>query len=252
MKKKNNLWKRFGEEVVIAVLIVVCAYLVFNLNNLEPTLYDVFDVHLGSKASYPIVKLTKQFLKVALLACFSSLFFGIAIGLFCFTSIGKEFRPIIDKIATILRAFPEIAMLRFVIPLMGLGVGPTIVALTVHGVLPIIFAVLSGIDNIDPNLIKVAKGMGMNKWQIMKQIEIPLALPVIVSGLRVALNSCIGGSTLATSTGAEGLGLLLGAGQEMYNIIYILEAAILICLFSLIADRTLRRIESRMNHTVNV
>ena len=166
--------------------------------------------------------------------------------------MGKEFRPVVEKVSTVMRAFPEIAMLRFVVPLLGLGIMPTIVALTAHGVLPIIFSVLSGVDNIDPNLIKVAKGMGMDKWQIMRKVQLPLALPVIISGLRVAMISCIGGSTLATSTGAEGLGILLNAGQEAYNVVFIMECAVLICLMSLITDRSLRRLESRMNHTVNV
>lgn len=252
MKKKNTFWKRFGEEIIIAVLIFLFVYLVMNFNRLEPDIYRIFDIHVGSVGNYNIPKLTRQFLSVAVLACVSSLVFGIAIGIFCFTRIGKEFRPVIDKVSTVMRAFPEIAMLRFVVPLLGLGIKPTIVALTAHGVLPIIFAVLSGVDNIDPNLIRVAKGMGMNKWQIMFKVQLPLALPVIISGLRVAMISCIGGSTLATSTGAEGLGILLSAGQEAYNVVFIMECAVLICLMSLIADRSLRRLESRMNHTVNV
>lgn len=252
MKKKKHLWKRFGEEIIIAVLILLFVYLVLNFNRLEPDIYRVFDIHVGSVGTYSIPKLTRQFLTVAVLACISSLVFGIAIGMFCFTKVGKEFRPVVEKVSTVMRAFPEIAMLRFVVPLLGLGIMPTIVALTAHGVLPIIFSVLSGVDNIDPNLIKVAKGMGMDKWQIMRKVQLPLALPVIISGLRVAMISCIGGSTLATSTGAEGLGILLNAGQEAYNVVFIMECAVLICLMSLITDRSLRRLESRMNHTVNV
>lgn len=251
MKKIKKFWKNFGEEIIILALVIALVYLVLNFNSLEPDIYRVFNIKVGSVGTYPIPKLTKQFLTVAVLACISSLVVGLAIGIFCFTKVGREFRPVVEKVSTVLRAFPEIAMLRFVIPLLGLGIMPSVVALTAHGVLPIIFAVLSGVDNIDPNLIKVAKGMGMNKWQIMRKVQLPLALPVIVSGLRVSMISCIGGSTLATSTGAEGLGILLSAGQETYNVVFIMECAVLICLMSLITDRSLRRLENRMNHTVN-
>ena len=251
MKKKNSLWKRFGEEIIIGSLIILLLYLVFNLNRWEPIICDYLNINLAVVNAYNIPKLTGTFLQVAIISCISSTVIGILIGLFCFTKIGKEFRIIIDKVSTILRAFPEIAMLRFVVPLLGLGVLPAVIALTAHGVLPIIFSVIAGIDNIDPNLVKVAKGMGMNKYQIMSKVQLPLDLPVIISGLRVAMISCIGGSTLATTTGAGGLGILLHAGQESYNVVYIMECALLICLMSLITDRSLRRLESRMNHAVN-
>ena len=117
------------------------------------------------------------------------------------------------------------------------------IALTMHGILPIIFAVTSGIDNVDPILTKVAKGLGMKEYQILLKIKLPMAIPVIVSGMRVSLISCIGGATLASASGGEGLGVLLKAGQDTYNVVLIMECAIIICLISLIVDKTLRKIE---------
>lgn len=244
--KKESRCRKYKEDISIIILVILCVYLVFNFNALEPTIYKVFDIHLGNVGQYNIVKLTRQFMIVALGSSFFSIIFGLMIGLFCFIEIGKEFKVIVDKLATVLRAFPEIAMIYFVIPFLGLGVWPSIVALTMHGVLPIIFAVTSGIDNIDPMLEKVAKGLGMKEQQILLKVKLPLAVPVIVSGMRVALISCIGGATLASASGGEGLGVLLKAGQDTYNVVLIMECAIIICLISLIVDKALRRIESRL------
>lgn len=244
--KKENGWRKYKEGISIIILVILCVYLVFYFNELEPAIYKIFDIHLGNVGQYNIVKLTRQFLIVALWSSFFSIIFGLTIGLFCFTGTGKEFRVIIDKLATVMRAFPEIAMIYFVIPFLGLGVWPSVTALTMHGILPVIFAVTSGIDNVDPVLIKVAKGLGMKEYQILLKVKFPMAVPVIVSGMRVSLISCIGGATLASASGGEGLGVLLKAGQDTYNVVLIMECAIIICLISLIVDKTLRRIESRL------
>ena len=205
---------------------------------------------MGNVGSYSITKLTRQFLTVALYSCGFSLILGFIIGFGCFTPLGKPFRPVVDKVAMVFRAFPDVAMVRFIVPLMGLGVWPSVVALTTHGILPIIFAVTSGVDNIDKGLLNAAKGMGMTRGQIMTRVQFPLALPVIISGLRVSLISCIGGATIATASGGEGLGLLLGVGLETYNVVLIMECAVLICLMSLIVDRLLRRVETVLTHGV--
>lgn len=243
--------KNAVDWIIIAALFFAFLFLTFRLNSMEPWIYTTFDIHVGNAGSYAIPKLTGQFVRVAVLGCLCSLVFGLAISLFCYTPVGWEFRPVIDKVSTALRAFPDIAMLRFVIPLLGLGVVPTVIALTAHGVLPIIFATLAGIDNIDPSYIKVAKGMGMSKWQIMFKVQLPMAIPVIISGLRVSLISCIGGATLARSAGGGGLGILLSAGMDTYNVVLIMECAVLICLLSLLTDKSLLKLEEKMTQGRN-
>lgn len=246
--RKGVFWGRHGDIVETLLLMAFFVYLVFNFNELEPAIQEFFGIHVGDSGSYNIVKLTCQSLTVAALGSFFSVLLGIAIGFFCFSRLGREFRPIVEKVAIVLNTFPAIAMICFVVPLLGLGVWPTVVALMVHGMLALIFAVLSGIDNINPNYIRVAKGMGMTGWQIMWKVRIPLALPVIVSGLRVSLISCIGGSTLARYSGGEGLGVLLKAGQDTYNVVLIMECAVLVCLMSLISDKGLRTLEKRLSY----
>lgn len=242
MKNKISLY-----TVSIISMLSVLLYFLNNLSTIEPKIYTLLDVKVGAVIKFNVAHLTRQFLFIAGISSLLSLTLGLLTGLFYISNFGREFRKIIETISTILKSFPEIAILRFVIPLLGLGVWPSIIALTAHGILPVIFSTISGIENIDKTLIKTAKGIGMSKSQIFNKVIIPLSIPVIISGFRLTVISCIGGATIASSTGAEGLGLLLKAGQETYNVVLIFECATVILLLSLISDFTLRLAEYKMS-----
>lgn len=242
MKNKISLY-----TVSIVSMLSILLYFLNNLSTIEPKIYTLLDVKVGAVIKFNVAHLTRQFLFIAGISSLLSLTLGLLTGLFCISNFGREFRKIIETISTILKSFPEIAILRFVIPLLGLGVWPSIIALTAHGILPVIFSTISGIENIDKTLIKTAKGIGMSKSQIFNKVIIPLSIPVIISGFRLTVISCIGGATIASSTGAEGLGLLLKAGQETYNVVLIFECATVILLLSLISDFTLRLAEYKMS-----
>ncbi len=230
----------------VFIMFFILIYFLCNLNSIEPIIYKVLNVNVGNPAKYNVAYLTKQFLFVAGISTGISLVLGVTIGIFCSSDFGKEFNEIIEAISTILKSFPEIAMIRFIVPLLGLGAWPSIIALVTHGVLPVIFSTTSGIENVDKNLIKAAKGIGLSNYQIFTKIVLPLSIPVIISGFRVTVISCIGGATIASSAGAEGLGILLKAGQETYNIVLIFECALVILLLSLISDFTLKIAEHKI------
>ncbi len=242
---KNRI---FSYIMGIVFMLSILFYFLENLSTIEPIIYTLLNVKVGTAIKFNVAHLTRQFLFVAGISSLLSLTLGLFIGLFCVSNFGKEFKKIIEIISTILKSFPEIAILRFIIPLLGLGVWPSIIALTVHGILPVLFSTISGVENIDKTLIKTAKGLGMSKFQVFNKIIIPLSIPVVLSGFRITVISCIGGATIASSTGAEGLGLLLKAGQETYNIVLIFECAIVILLLSLISDFTLRLAEYKMSN----
>ncbi len=232
--------KVFMYIVSIIVMLFILIYFLTNLATIEPKIYRLLDVRVGNAAKYNVAYLTKQFLFVAGISTIISLVAGLLIGIFCTSKYGSGFKEIIEIISTIMKAFPEIAMLRFIVPLLGLGAWPSIIALVAHGVLPVIFSTISGIENVDKELIKSAKGLGMSGYQIFSKLIMPLSIPVIISGFRVTVISCIGGATIASSTGAEGLGILLKAGQETYNIVLIFECAAVILFVSLISDFALK------------
>lgn len=115
--------------------------------------------------------------------------------------------------------------------------------------LPIVFATMAGLRNVSESYIEVGKGMGMTKKQILWKIQLPLAIPVILSGMRTALIICIGAATLAFSTGAGGLGLLIQTGCSTYNTVYIMEGTIPICVIAILMDQILRKIEKHAYRT---
>ena len=115
--------------------------------------------------------------------------------------------------------------------------------------LPIVFATMAGLRNVPGTYLEVGKGLGMTKRQILWKVQIPVAIPVILSGMRTALIICIGAATLAFSTGAGGLGLLIQTGCSTYNTVYILEGTVPICIIAILMDQVLRKVEKHAYRT---
>ncbi|MGD7789642.1 ABC transporter permease [Propionibacteriaceae bacterium Y1700] len=112
------------------------------------------------------------------------------------------------------RAIPTLGLLVLVVTLMGSGVAPVLLALTVLAVPPILNATATGVSEADPGAVQASRAMGMNAWQMITQVELPLALPLIVSGLRNATLQVVSTATVAALAAAGGLGRLVVDGQR--------------------------------------
>jgi osmoprotectant transport system permease protein len=110
------------------------------------------------------------------------------------------------------QAFPSVALLAFIFTYTGLGFTPTVIALVLYALLPIVRNTMVGLTTIDPAVVEAARGMGMTRLQTLLRVEIPLALPVIFAGLRTALVLVVGTATLANFIGGGGLGDVISAG----------------------------------------
>lgn len=150
--------------------------------------------------------------------------------------------PIIG-IASVFQTIPSLALLGLVIPLLGIGWLPAIVALTIYGLLPIIRNTYTGIMNVDKVMKEAGIAMGMTNLQVLLKVEIALALSVIMAGIRTAAVFIIGVATLAALIGAGGLGDLIFRGIAMVNTPLILSGAIPAALLALIVDAVLERVE---------
>ncbi len=109
-------------------------------------------------------------------------------------------------VAGVLQTIPTLAVLAIMIPIFGVGKTPAIVALFIYVLLPILNNTVLGVKNIDKNVIQAGQSMGMTKFQLMKDVEMPLALPLIISGIRLSSVYVISWATLASYVGAGGLG----------------------------------------------
>jgi osmoprotectant transport system permease protein len=145
--------------------------------------------------------------------------------------------------AGILQTIPSIALLGFMIPLLGIGAKPAIVALLIYALLPIIRNTYTGIIGIDRHIIEAAKALGMSKRQVLFRVELPLAMPVLLAGIRTATVINVGVATLASYIAAGGLGEFIFGGISLNNSNMILAGAIPAALLAIILDFLLSRLQ---------
>ncbi|MEH2257038.1 ABC transporter permease [Nostoc sp.] len=157
-------------------------------------------------------------------------------------------QPILG-IANILQTIPSLALFGLLIPVPiigGIGAVPAIVALTVYSLLPIIRNTYTGITSVDPAIREAGRGMGMTDRQLLLQVEIPLALGVILAGVRLATVIAIGIATIAAAIGAGGLGVFIFRGISVVNDQLILAGAVPAAAIALLADFTIGWMENKL------
>lgn len=145
--------------------------------------------------------------------------------------------------ASILQTIPSLALLGFLLPFFGIGIQTAIIALTLYALLPILRNTVSGLLNVAPSVIEAADGLGFTKRQKMLFVELPLALPLIVAGIRTATAMSVGIATLAAFIGAGGLGDFIYQGLSLNNLSLILLGAIPAALLALLLDFFISRLE---------
>lgn len=191
-----------------------------------------------------VLRLTMQHFKISFVAVLASILIGVPIGILL--TRYKSAQGVVMAIMGILYTIPSLALFAMLIPLMGLGFKPTLVALILYSQLAIIRNTVSGIETIDANIIEAARGMGMNARNLLFMVELPLGLPVIMAGVRMITGMAIGVATIASYIGAGGLGDLVFLGMFTVDANIILAGAIPICVMALLADHLLVRVQRRL------
>jgi len=168
---------------------------------------------------------------------------GIAAAIFVTRPAGHDFRAIADALATIGQTFPPAAVLALAVPALGFGARPTVVALFLYGLLPILQNAIAGIETVPGSVRDAAAGMGMTAWQILARIELPLAAPVILAGVRVSVTIGIGTATIGSTVGALTLGTPILDGLAANKVPFVLQGAVLVALFAVVTDMAFARLE---------
>jgi osmoprotectant transport system permease protein len=184
---------------------------------------------------------------------FTSLLLAIIIGvpLGIYISKNKKFASAILNIAGVLQTIPSIALLGFMIPLLGIGAKPAIVALFLYALLPIIRNTYTGITSVNSAVVEAAKGMGMTTRQILIKVELPLSMPVILAGIRTATVINVGVATLAAYIAAGGLGEFIFGGIALNNSNMILAGAIPAALLAILFDFLLSKVQKLQFRKIN-
>lgn len=176
--------------------------------------------------------------------------FAIPLAIFLNKTPIQWIKSLAFTITNVFQTIPSLALLAILIPLLGIGFVPAVTALFLYSLLPILRNTYAAFESIDPEIIESAKGMGYSAVQRLFQIELFIAVPYIMSGIRLTTIYIISWATLATLIGAGGLGQLIVGGLGVYNKPLILAAAVLSMTLALFTDFVLGRIEKRISTRV--
>ncbi|HEY9533578.1 MAG TPA: ABC transporter permease, partial [Mucilaginibacter sp.] len=175
------------------------------MNEQQQTLWQFM-----AQQSDKLLTQTLQHIGLTFISLIIAVLIGLPLGIFI--ARRKTFSGPVLGIAGILQTIPSIALLGFMIPLLGIGPKPAIVALLLYALLPIIRNTYTGITGVDGSVKEAAVAMGMSKWQLLSKVELPLAMPVILAGIRTATVINVGVATLASYIAAGGLGEFIFGG----------------------------------------
>jgi len=193
-----------------------------------------------------VLELTLEHLGMVAASILLAVLVGIPLGILISRRAGWD-RPVLGG-ANIIQTIPILALFGFLLPAPCIGARAgrlAVLALTLYALLPLIRNTYAGIKGVDPAVVEAGRGMGMTDRQLLWQVELPLALGVILAGVRVATVTSVGLATIAAAIGAGGLGELIFRGLAMVNNAVILAGAVPAALMALIADALLGFLERR-------
>ncbi|WP_034868560.1 glycine betaine ABC transporter substrate-binding protein [Clostridium lundense] len=203
------------------------------------SLNKFFDFILTKKAQ--LLSLALKHIQLSALAVVIAILIGIPLGILI--SKKKKLAPPVIGLANILQAIPSLALMGFLIPFWGIGETPAIIMVCLYSLLPIIKNTYTGLSNINPATIEAGKAMGMTETQLLSMVELPLALPIIMAGIRISAVTSVGLMTIAAFIGAGGLGSLIFTGIQTVNPEMILAGAIPACILALLMDFIIGKVE---------
>lgn len=228
--RDNSLWT----TVVLASLLVLLALF---MTELEPVFHSLFATQ--ERAMYrqeSFINLLGAHVALVLVSSGSALVVALAAGIWVTRPAGQDYRRTVESLVAMGQTFPPVAVLALAVPLIGFGERPAYLALALYGLLPMLQAVIAGLTSTPEAVVDAAKGLGLSPWQIFRSVEVPLAAPVILAGVRTSVTINIGTAAIAATVGAKNLGSPIIIGLSGFNTPYVLQGAILTGLLAITAD----------------
>jgi len=185
-------------------------------------------------------------LATVLAAALASTVVAVALGIFVTRPAGTAFLPLSRTLVNIGQTFPPVAVLAVAVPLVGFGQLPTLIALFAYGLLPIFENTIAGLESVPPTVREAADGMGMSPGERLRQVGLPLALPLIMEGVRLSLVISVGTATIGSTVAARGLGEVIIAGLLSNNTAFVLQGGLVTGLMAILLYDAMRVLESRL------
>jgi osmoprotectant transport system permease protein len=192
-----------------------------------------------------LLELAISHLLTVLVAAAASTVVAVALGIFVTRPAGAAFLPLSRTLVNVGQTFPPVAVLAVAVPLVGFGQAPTLIALFAYGLLPIFENTIAGLEGCPRTVLDAADGMGMSPGQRLRQVELPLALPLIAEGVRLSLVINVGTATIGSTVAAKGLGEVIIAGLLSNNTAFVLQGGLVTGLMAIILYDGLRLLEKR-------
>lgn len=228
---------RLRAFVTPAILLGVLLFLTWLDSRVGPVMHLLFpyDPRTYYQAA-SMGQLLAQHLEMVALSSLMSVLVGVGLGVFVTRPAGADFFDVVNDVANFGQTFPPIAVFVLAIPLLGLGFAPTVLALTLYGILPVLFNTIAGIRALPSDVVESARGMGMRPTQVLWRVELPMAAPVILAGVRVSVVINVSTATLGAMAGAGGLGAPIISGLINQDPAVTLQGAVLAALLALGLD----------------
>lgn len=189
-----------------------------------------------------------ELLRQHVILVFASVFLAIAVAvpLGILATRSDRARGIILGVGNVAQTIPTLAIIALVFPLLGIGFFPAFVGLFAYAILPILTNTITGIEDVDEGTVRAAEGMGMTDWEILREIQLPLAVPVIFAGIRTSTVINVGTAYLAFFIGGGGLGVWVISGINLYNMPQVLAGAIPGALLAIALDSLFALVEKQL------
>lgn len=208
---------------------------------------------LTAEATFPgatVAELVLRHLQVVAVSSSLTIAVGVPVGVWVTRAAGRDFRDLVEAVADFGQAFPPVAVLALMMPVLGLGFAPAILALFLYGLFPVVSGTVAGLDAVPASVLDAARGMGMGPGRILLTVELPLASRVIIGGIRTSVIVNIGTATVAAATGVGGLGAPIYSGINLQNGAFVLEGAVAAAMLAVLADAWLAWVERSLTPAV--
>ncbi|WEX91164.1 ABC transporter permease [Sinorhizobium garamanticum] len=187
--------------------------------------------------------LTVLHLRTVFAATLAAALVAVALAILVTRKAGAEFLPLSRSLVNIGQTFPPVAVLALAVPIFGFGEQPTLIALFLYGLLPIFENALTGLTTLPPAVVEAARGAGMTERQRLFNIELPLALPVILTGIRLSVVISLATATIGSTVAAKTLGEVIIAGLQSNNLAFVLQGGLIVAALAVLIHDGLQAFE---------
>ena len=216
-----------------------------HLRPLFAALFPALDRPVYTQDSF--VALVLAHLNIVFWSSLASVAVGVGAGVAVTRPAGREFKPLVETVVAMGQTFPPVAVLAIAAPLIGFGTEPALIALALYGLLPVVRATIAGMESVPSSVREIALGLGMGGMDTLWKVELPLALPVILTGVRTSVIVNLGTAAIASTVGAKTLGSPIIVGLSGFNTAYVLQGAILVGGLAVVTDMAFNQLAQHLD-----